>query len=93
MASMLNLLLALLHTAHSSFKSHRHLALENLALRQRHPWDLPNIVRGDTSVTFAPRRENARMSLRATRLCLTSPTMAAHLRYEALDESPISFIV
>jgi len=21
---------------------------ENLALRQRHPWDLPNIVRGDT---------------------------------------------
>jgi len=35
MASMLNLLLALLHTAHSSFKSHRHLALENLALRQQ----------------------------------------------------------
>jgi hypothetical protein len=32
---MLNLLLALLHTAHSSFKSHRHLALENLALRQQ----------------------------------------------------------
>ncbi len=35
MASMLNLLLALFHTAHSSFKSRRHLALENLALRQQ----------------------------------------------------------
>jgi hypothetical protein len=32
---MFNLLLALLHTAHSSFKSRRHLALENLALRQQ----------------------------------------------------------
>ncbi len=35
MASMLNLLLALLRTAHSSFNSRRHLALENLALRQQ----------------------------------------------------------
>jgi hypothetical protein len=35
MASMLNLLLALLYTALSSFKSHRHLALENLTLRQQ----------------------------------------------------------
>ena len=35
MASMLNLFLTLLHTAHSLFKSHRHLALENLALRQQ----------------------------------------------------------
>jgi len=35
MASMLNLLLALVHTALSSFKSHHHLALENLALRQQ----------------------------------------------------------
>lgn len=35
MASMLNLFLALLHTARSSFKSHRCLALENLALRQQ----------------------------------------------------------
>ena len=35
MANMLNLLLALLHTAHSLFKSRRHLALENLALRQQ----------------------------------------------------------
>ena len=35
MANMLNLLLTLLHTAHSLFKSRRHLALENLALRQQ----------------------------------------------------------
>ena len=35
MISMRNLLLALLHTAHSSFKTHHHLALENLALRQQ----------------------------------------------------------
>ena len=35
MASMLHLLLALLHTAHSLFKSHRRLALENLVLRQQ----------------------------------------------------------
>jgi uncharacterized protein (DUF608 family) len=28
--------------------AHRHWA--NLVLRQRHPWDLPNIVRGDTGI-------------------------------------------
>ena len=45
MASMLNLLLALLHTAHSSFKSHRHLALENLALQQQLAMLKPSVRR------------------------------------------------
>ncbi len=45
MASMFSQLLALLHNANSSFKSHRQLALENLALRQQLAMLNPSVKR------------------------------------------------